>query len=654
MKNRLKGFYIDLIELLKRSLGFADYDLYLFNRGEYFSRKFKSNRKIQNLKMTSLESSRQGSNSNRLIDDHIDFVIGELKANELDQIYVDKNDEIEDKLDEKVKKQKFKNSKHQPYIQLQPIFSMPISALFIESSLCSSLKFTNQNKLNSIDYLLCSNHQIALNRNVSFFKVFDSRLWTSLVGCYLSISLLMYFLVNFGSSFTYTLMYSNCSRLNDIKENRKMNINDEKNDKSIKLYQINSNNDLEIIKSTLKEHDHLDENLDENRFGIENKKEENRLSTAATLIELPDTNHLSSSTTNTNTTQLANANTANVNDHLVIYEQTGGLGLVELDMNLYGTLNTRQISNLSNSNSTNLITQPFVNENQLITIGNSALSLQQQNQLDAYQLEQQLNAKQQSTFLHTATIDNSENLILHSNLANINSLDASRVAVDHQFNNLNSLNGTLGENIELINNSISQSVYNMNVNDSRQLSPYLDDLSNLSSLKDNQKKQDFLINTLFTEKYPLSNSLLIHDQLKNQLNNQLNQLDKYPPSEFVQFQLLNNQLNTDHQSIIIGSIPNSNATKARTLTSNSQQQLSNNNQQCSNEQSNYLTDYHLSKSINHKNQLKNMEKSMLVRLVKTIKRDHYRSNLIELSTCFWYTMAIVCHQKVPFKRRFVN
>lgn len=168
-------------------------------------------------------------------------------------------------------------------------------------------------------------------------------------------------------------------------------------------------------------------------------------------------------------------------------------------------------------------------------------------------------------------------------------------------------------------------------------------------------------------------SSALNGQLTGQTAYQLSQLTsqaakQYAPSPFVQFQLLNDSL-PDHQSIIISSV-SSNSTRTTTLPSSSQpsttaahgQPSGNpNSQQFASEQSNDLiNDYHLAGAvaINHRNEpLKSAAPvrtsySVSTRLIKTIKRDHYRDS-IELSACLWYTIAIACHQKVPFKRRFV-
>ena len=206
------------------------------------------------------------------------------------------------------------------------------------------------------------------------------------------------------------------------------------------------------------------------------------------------------------------------------------------------------------------------------------------------------------------------------------------------------MNG-LGENIEIINSSFGQSLFNI---DNGQLSPYLD----LDQIKREQCKRNLLLNTLIADKYPLSSSLIVSGDQSDLVN----QSKQYSPS-FVQFQLLNDSI-PDHQSIIISSI-SSNSTHTTTVPSTIQQTANNQPHQFA-EQSDRL-----SSSINHKNDdhktsghkksrqngLKNSPKS--VRSQWIIKRDFYRSNSIELSTCFWYSMAIACHQNVPFKRRFV-
>ena len=644
MKHRLKGLYIDLIEFLQRELGFADYELHLFSREEYF-------RRDQTLKATHLNRriEERLAINHRLMDEHIDFVIGEL-TNELDEIYEKENDE-----QSKVKN--VKNLKKQHHIQMQSFLSMPISALFIRTNLC----FSSSNTIDN--HLFCSN-EIALN-NQSFFKVFNSTLWTALVGCYLSISLLMFLIVNLDNSF------SNSNLEKKLKEEN-MNIDN-------KSTTANCKDKQKLLKSTLKDHYNSKDSkltklnrktLKRNSLVVKEAKlnEDNRAS--STLIELPDNNHLSSSTTTTN-------------EHLVFCEQTG-LRLVELDsMNHLNHLNLYDHTTSTESSRQNQA--QLLSEHQLITMNNIA----EQNQLDIYQLaaaddQLHLNEKhhqqqQESTLLQTTmpTIQN-DNLILHSNLSSLNTIDTSTVTtIDHLNNNLNNLN----DNIELVNNPFNQSVFNIDNNG--QLSPYL----NLDQIKDrNDTKENLFINTLITDKYPISNSLLVHsinnstnqfssqfsNQLNGQLNNQsttnldqFNQTKQYSPS-FVQFQLLNDSI-LDHQSIIISSI-SSNSTRTTTLPSSSQQQISsqqtNNRQQQTIDQSNnhnLINDYLLSGTINHKNdQLKNSFKtashlnrksSMSAQFKKSIERNQYRS--IELSACFWYTMAIACHQKVPFTRRSV-
>lgn len=616
MKHRLKGLYIDLIELLQKALGFADYEVHLFSREEYFNRNQNSKDQLLKRKQEKLAV------NHRLVDEHIDFVIGELSelANELNQIHEPYNEQENIKIEDKNK-----NLKLYQTVPIQSFLSLPISALFIRNSLCI------RSSSNSIDHLFCSN-QLALY-NETYFKVFDSTLWTLLVACYLSISLLMYLIVNFGNSFTYTLTY--CP---EIKE--KLIIRTNKSTKE-KL----KNEKPELIKSTLKEYDdHFKKN--HQKLDLDDKDKLNRTQeniNEVSNMELPDNHHLSSSTPISNEQQ-----------QLVFCGQTGNLRLVELGMNLYGTLNNTALNSNTNSNTTN--SRPtLLSEHQLITMNPIV-----QNQLDVYQFtgQQQLNEKHQATLLQTVpsnNIQNEANLILHSNL---NSLNASTVTtIDH-------LNNTLNDNIELINNSFGQSVFN--IDNDGQLSPYLD----LNAIKDDQTKQNLIINTLLTEKYPISNSLLIHNQLTSNdctientnltnnnlinlhnqlsgqisnipLNNQFNQTKQYSP--FVQFQLLNDSV-PDHQSIIISSVSSQNSTRSQQSTNDQQQQFTNIAQS---------NDNSINKKINKKDQHLDKKSSTSLHLIKTMTRDrHYYRNSIELSTCFWYTIAIACHQKVPFKQRW--
>uniref|UniRef100_A0AAN0N6H5 Glutamate receptor ionotropic kainate-3 like protein n=1 Tax=Polyphagotarsonemus latus TaxID=1204166 RepID=A0AAN0N6H5_9ACAR len=510
LKHRLKGIYIDLIELLHKEIKFKDYELYLINREEYFSNFYnflneKYFRKYRN----------QDINFG-LMEENFDFVIGELIDS--NQIYPKK-------------------------LPAQPFFTLSIVALFIEETLCDSFdnikSLKNSNFYSNFDNYFCSNH-FALYQPI--FKVFDFDLWLSLVVCYIFVSFLVYFIINFGQNNTNNLIdsLSKCEKKNNQFK------------KTLNKLNKKSKNSKKIIK--------------ENQIK-ENTKEQNK------IYEYYDEN-------------IAISNINNQKQLIICDED---LSLVELNMN-----------NLNNQSDESII----LDENQLI----DNLS---KNQLNILQISQLEPSFKQKTIIESIP---TQNIILNQD---INILNENEI-IQSSFNNLNNTR-ILNRNF---NSTIDSSLFQIQNN------------SQFIPLYFNKNKTDEnILENSSTNNFSIVGFELVDEQLNKNYQDTIYQNNIYQENENISF--INKNLNDSEKLNFLNSFVVQNTSK-----------------NIENSIPEKLIKFPLTKqeNLSKTNQANISLLNLKNNSIEYKLNENYNLKPINLSTCFWYTFAVACHQKTLFKR----